>query len=139
MGLACIGIGMGTSYGFSSLIGFPYTPMHSILPFLLLGIGIDDMFVIVQSFDNLKEHEKNQDLPSQFGIALKHAGVAITITSVTDLLAFGIGVFYHKNAPVFDTSIYKIFDYVFLQVLSLFYQQCKHFVFMLQLEYSWYF
>ncbi len=30
--------------------GFPYTPMHSILPFLLLGIGIDDMFVIVQSF-----------------------------------------------------------------------------------------
>ena len=139
MGLACIGIGMGTSYGFSSLIGFPYTPMHSILPFLLLGIGIDDMFVIVQSFDNLKEHEKNQDLPSQFGIALKHAGVAITITSVTDLLAFGIGVFHHKNAPVFDTSIYKIFDYVFLQVLSLFYQQCKHFVFMLQLEYSWYF
>ena len=109
MGLACIGLGMGTSYGFSSLIGFPFTPMHSILPFLLLGIGIDDMFVIVQSFDNLKEHEKNQDLPSQFGIALKHAGVAITITSVTDLLAFGIGVFYHKNAPVFDTSIYKMF------------------------------
>ena len=33
---------------FSSLLGFPYTPMHSMLPFLCLGIGIDDMFVIVQ-------------------------------------------------------------------------------------------
>ena len=97
IGLGCIGIGIGTSYGFSSLIGVPYTPMHSILPFLLLGIGIDDMFVIVQSFDNLKEHEKSQDLPSQFGIALKHAGVAITITSVTDLLAFGIGIFYYYS------------------------------------------
>ena len=32
----------------SSLLGFPYTPMHSMLPFLCLGIGIDDMFVIVQ-------------------------------------------------------------------------------------------
>jgi hypothetical protein len=27
--------------------------MHSILPFLLLGIGIDDMFVIMQSFTNI--------------------------------------------------------------------------------------
>ena len=65
IGIASIGIGIGTSYGFSSLIGFPYTPMHSILPFLLLGIGIDDMFVIVQSFSNLNEREKTQDLPSR--------------------------------------------------------------------------
>ena len=122
MGLACIGLGMGTSYGFSSLIGFPFTPMHSILPFLLLGIGIDDMFVIVQSFDNLKEHEKNQDLPSQFGIALKHAGVAITITSVTDLLAFGIGVFYHQNSsPVFDNSIYRYIS------TNIFFCRCFHY------------
>ena len=65
IGLASIAIGIGTCYGFSSLIGFPYTPMHSILPFLLLGIGIDDMFVIVQSFSNLNEYEKTQDLPKR--------------------------------------------------------------------------
>ena len=34
---------------------------------------------------------KSKSLPERFGYALKHAGVAITITSVTDLLAFGIG------------------------------------------------
>ena len=65
IGITSIGIGIGTSYGISSLIGFPYTQMHSILPFLLLGIGIDDMFVIVQSFSNLNEREKTQDLPSR--------------------------------------------------------------------------
>ena len=65
IGIASIGIGIGSSYGFSSLIGFPYTEMHLILPFLLLGIGIDDMFVIIQSFSNLNEHEKMQDLPSR--------------------------------------------------------------------------
>ena len=96
IGLASIGIGIGGSYGLSSLVGFPYTPMHSILPFLLLGIGIDDMFVIVQSFSNLNAEERALDLPNRFGFALKHAGVAITITSVTDLLAFGIGMFYYK-------------------------------------------
>ncbi len=26
------------------------------MPFMLLGIGIDDMFVIVQNFDTLEEH-----------------------------------------------------------------------------------
>ena len=49
------------------------------------------MFVIVQSFTNIKdENLKSLNLESRFGIALKHAGVAITITSLTDLLAFGI-------------------------------------------------
>ena len=65
IGLTSIGIGIGTCYGFSSLLGFPSTPVHSILPFLLLGIGIDNMFVIVQSFSNLKEFEKNMDLPKR--------------------------------------------------------------------------
>ena len=90
-GIGCVGIGIGTSYGFSSLIGYPYTPMHSMLPFMLLGIGIDDMFVIVQSFDSLKSENRDKDLPTQIGLAIKNAGVAITITSFTNCLAFGIG------------------------------------------------
>ena len=34
-----------------------FGPLHNILPFLLLGIGIDDMFVIVQSLDSLTPEE----------------------------------------------------------------------------------
>ena len=45
-GIAAVGMGIGTCYGLCSLIGLDYTGLHSILPFLLLGIGIDDMFVI---------------------------------------------------------------------------------------------
>ena len=30
--------------------------MNLIMPFMLLGFGIDDMFVIVQNFDTLEEH-----------------------------------------------------------------------------------
>ena len=30
-------------------------------------------------------------LPDQMGVALKHAGVSITITTVTDVFAFGVG------------------------------------------------
>ena len=54
IGIGSIGLGIGTSYGLAGLFGIPNTGMNSILPFLLLGIGIDDMFVIVQSFENIK-------------------------------------------------------------------------------------
>ena len=57
MGLLCIGGGILSSYGLCSAVGLMYSQMHSILPFMLLGIGIDDMFVIVQSLDCLEGME----------------------------------------------------------------------------------
>ena len=43
----------------------------------------------------------NESLPSheRVAVALKHAGVAITITTVTDVFAFGIGAFSVSIAP----------------------------------------
>ena len=43
-----IGMGISVAISLSSLLGFPWTPMHPALPLLCLGIGIDDMFVIMQ-------------------------------------------------------------------------------------------
>ena len=81
-------MGIVVSYGICSAFGVFFGPMHSVLPFLLLGIGLDDMFVIAQSWDSLEiEREKKVDnnevlpsLPERMGEALSHAGVAITIT-----------------------------------------------------------
>ena len=61
---------------------------------LILGIGIDDMFVIVQSHINLEQNDptwKKRPIDELVGETLKHAGVAITITSITDLLVFIVG------------------------------------------------
>jgi len=41
--------------------------MHNVLPFLLLGIGIDDMFVIVQSWDTLSTKDQVSIIPTFFG------------------------------------------------------------------------
>ena len=41
-GLASIGMGIAISVGLSSLLGFPYTPMHAVLPFICLGEGISN-------------------------------------------------------------------------------------------------
>ena len=47
-------LGLLVSLGLASALSLPYTPMHAILPFLCLGIGIDDMFVIMQCLNNIK-------------------------------------------------------------------------------------
>ena len=36
--------------------------LHPIIPFLLLGIGVDDMFVIVQSYNNADREDKGESL-----------------------------------------------------------------------------
>ena len=87
-----IGIGMGLVIGLSisSVFGFPYTPVHALLPFICLGIGIDDMFVIVQCWTNLRV-DPSTSITEKMGLALQHAGVSITVTSLTDIFAFGVG------------------------------------------------
>jgi len=90
-GICSIMMGLVIAVGLSSLLGFPYTPMHAILPFLCLGIGIDDMFVIVQCLNNKKDSDPLLPIPSLLGATLQHAGVSITVTSLTDVLAFGVG------------------------------------------------
>ena len=50
------------------------------------------MFVIMQAFDNLNPSEKKSgDDAFNIGLAMRHAGVAITVTSLTDFLAFAVG------------------------------------------------
>ena len=54
--------------------------------------GIDDMFVIMQCYDNLAPNEHHPGDPSlDVATAMKHAGVAITVTSITDFIVFGVG------------------------------------------------
>ncbi|XP_050397303.2 patched domain-containing protein 3 isoform X1 [Patella vulgata] len=90
-GILCVGMSICVSFGLSSACGLEYGPLHSILPFLLLGIGVDDMFVIIGALNNLNPDEIELEIPEKIGHVLKHAGLSVTVTSITDVVAFGIG------------------------------------------------
>jgi len=91
-GIAVIGISIGISYGLGSAFQFKKTAVHDVLPFLLLGIGVDDIFVIVQNWDNVGgPKDDGKDVAEKISAAMRHAGVSILVTTVTDVCAFLVG------------------------------------------------
>lgn len=51
MGLFSIGLSGASSFGFCCLVGLKVSSIHLLLPFILVGIGVDDMFVIVNAVE----------------------------------------------------------------------------------------
>ena len=51
IGLSCVGISIAAGYGVAFKLGYKFSDMHGVLPFLILGLGVDDMFVIVNTID----------------------------------------------------------------------------------------
>ena len=51
------------------------------------------MFVIMACWYNLVKDSSKAGLPlaERVGLTMEHAGVSVTVTSITDILAFGIG------------------------------------------------
>jgi hypothetical protein len=50
-GIGVVIISMVAGYGVCSGLGVIFLSLHQILPFILVGIGVDDMFIIVAAFD----------------------------------------------------------------------------------------
>ncbi|CAN0336849.1 unnamed protein product, partial [Ascophyllum nodosum] len=87
-GIFCVLAAGLAAYGLNSGFGVPFTSLVQVLPFILLGIGVDDMFVIVAAFDHT-----DPDLPVEERVALglKRSGFSITYTSLTNFIAFMLG------------------------------------------------
>jgi len=77
--LAGLGLGMWFRVPFISIVG--------VLPFLVLGIGIDDMFIKVDELDRQPRDLSTTDKIKTF---MKHAGSTVTMTTMTDLVVFTV-------------------------------------------------
>eukprot|EP00752_Nemacystus_decipiens_P003771 g3472.t1 len=85
--IVTVGLSIGFSIGLAAYLGFFYTPLHTVLPFILLGLGVDDSFVICNAFGRT---DPRKSLPDRMKEGLGTSGVSITVTSITDFVAFMI-------------------------------------------------
>jgi Niemann-Pick C1 protein len=89
--LVSIGMGLLTGFGISALIGFAVGPIHGSIPYLVLGLGVDDMFVIMSILKVERMRHGDASLVQIIGATMKKAGASITITSATDIAVFIVG------------------------------------------------
>lgn len=115
----------GGGVGLCHLLGLKHVPPSESTPFILLGIGVDDVFVITNAYSLTYLH--SQDSRTRIGLSLRDAGISVTITTVTNILAFMVGatsVYYSIRVFCIVTAAGLIAGYIlcltlFLAVLSL--------------------
>ncbi|XP_071145465.1 patched domain-containing protein 3-like [Mytilus edulis] len=76
------------AFGLCGALGITYVNMVGIMPFLILGIGVDDMFILLSG---LTDAPLRGTVEERISFTMRTTGVAITITSLTDLIAFMVG------------------------------------------------
>ena len=85
LGFGCVMLAVQAGFGFCGILDLRLSAVHDSLPILMLGIGVDDMFVICNALDQVSlNHSPEQRLKE----AMRHAGPSITITTLTNCLAF---------------------------------------------------
>ena len=105
VGLGLVGIGIValavcSAFGLAGFLGIAFNPTSTqVLPFLALGLGVDDMFVLAHHF-KAGEAQQHEDLvhggASAYAEALVRdclakAGPSITLTSTVNFLVFFVG------------------------------------------------
>eukprot|EP00922_Rhytidocystis_sp_ex-Travisia-forbesii_P001041 GHVS01001475.1.p1 GENE.GHVS01001475.1~~GHVS01001475.1.p1 ORF type:complete len:855 (-),score=147.10 GHVS01001475.1:1-2565(-) len=83
-------LGLVSGMGLVSLCQVAMVPTVLICPFLVMGIGVDDMFVIINSYSLSYMVQSAED---RCVVSLRDSGLSITITTTTNLIAFAVGAF----------------------------------------------
>ncbi|XP_015599498.1 NPC1-like intracellular cholesterol transporter 1 isoform X2 [Cephus cinctus] len=82
-GLLCVAGAFIIAVGVCSLFGVPYGPVHTSLPFMLMGLGVDDIFVMMASWEQI--------LPSLHSFCV-YAAVGVLVTFLLQVTFF-VGFF----------------------------------------------
>ncbi|KAB1253987.1 Patched domain-containing protein 3 [Camelus dromedarius] len=80
---------MVSSFGLLLFIGVPFVTIVANSPFLVLGVGVDDMFIMISAW---WKTSVTDSIRKRMSDVYSEAAVSITITTVTNVLAFYTGI-----------------------------------------------
>lgn len=89
IGIVSVVLALGSGFGFTIYCGFPFIDISLTVPFLLLGIGIDDTFVMLAAWrhTNIKA-----SVAERLAETYAESAISITVTSLTNFICVCIGM-----------------------------------------------
>lgn len=91
MTVVIVGLSYMGCMGLGGYIGLPNNQLNNNIPFLLLGLGVDDAFVLSSEFMRSSLAKPHESTVYHVTQTARHGGISILITSATDALAFLVG------------------------------------------------
>uniref|UniRef100_A0A8C6H620 Patched 2 n=1 Tax=Mus spicilegus TaxID=10103 RepID=A0A8C6H620_MUSSI len=85
-GVLLVALAVASGLGLCALLGITFNAATTqVLPFLALGIGVDDIFLLAHAFTKAPP---DTPLPERMGECLRSTGTSVALTSVNNMVAF---------------------------------------------------
>ena len=89
LGVCCSALGILAGFALVIAFGVPFISIAGILPVLVISIGINNIFIIIDEFENIPDAMPANRKVSH---AIGKVGTTITMTTLTDIIVFTIGI-----------------------------------------------
>ena len=94
VGILIVLMSVSGSVGLFSALGIKVTLIIAeVIPFLVLAVGVDNIFLIVHEFDRVNISHPDEEIEERVAKALGRMGPSILLSASTETIAFAMGAF----------------------------------------------
>eukprot|EP00198_Chlamydomonas_reinhardtii_P013063 XP_001702400.1 sterol sensing 5-transmembrane protein [Chlamydomonas reinhardtii] len=111
-------LAMVAGYGLSMLFGCPFTTLAQTLPYILLGLTVDCMFILTKAYDSLVAEHPAASMQARFRRLMSSAGTSVVVTLLASAVAFALGAI-NELPSVRWFSVYATMGVVSILVATL--------------------
>ncbi|KAL6738046.1 hypothetical protein Aduo_011640 [Ancylostoma duodenale] len=115
-GCVCPLLATASALGFLFWCGFRFGTILCVTPFLVLAIGVDDAYLMMHSWMRVSVEEPTMTKRERVAHMLVDVGPSVTITSLTNFLAFLVGI-YTPTPEIqlfcMGNSVAILFDFIY--------------------------
>ncbi|KAI9773734.1 MAG: hypothetical protein M1835_006114 [Candelina submexicana] len=92
IGIVIVLMSVSASVGLFSAVGIPVTLIIAeVIPFLVLAVGVDNIFLIVHEFERVNTSHPDEAIEDRVAKALGRMGPSILLSASTETIAFALG------------------------------------------------
>lgn len=94
VGILIVLMSVSASVGLFSAVGVKATLIIAeVIPFLVLAVGVDNIFLIVHEFERINISHPDEEIDERVARAMGRIGPSIFLSAITETVAFALGAF----------------------------------------------